>query len=51
MKRLIARNTSTGEIIADLAKGRRPGTDIGPFLPTRFRAGVAKVPLKDKTVA
>jgi glycine oxidase len=41
----------TGEIIADLVKGRRPKADIGPFLPTRFRAGVAKVPLKDKTVA
>lgn len=41
----------TGEIIADLVKGRRPSADIGPFLPTRFRAGVAKVPLKDKTVA
>jgi glycine oxidase len=41
----------TGEIIAALVKGRRPRADIGPFLPTRFRAGVAKVPLKDKTVA
>lgn len=41
----------TGEIIADLVKGRRPKADIGPFLPTRFRAGVAKAPIKDKTVA
>jgi glycine oxidase len=41
----------TGEVIADLVKGRRPKVDIGPFLPTRFRAGVARVPIKDKTVA
>jgi D-amino-acid dehydrogenase len=31
----------SGKVVADLALGRRPTTDISPFYVTRFAAGVA----------
>jgi len=40
----------TGEIVADLAKGRAPKIDLAPFSPARFQHGVAKAPLKVKSV-
>jgi glycine oxidase len=40
----------TGEIIADLVKGRRPKVDIAAFDPARFQSGVAKAPLKVKSM-
>jgi len=41
----------TGEIIADLVKGRSPKVDLGPFAPARFQNGVVKAPIKIKSVA
>jgi glycine oxidase len=38
----------TGEIIADLVKGRAPKIDLTPFSPLRFHNGVVKVPIKIK---
>jgi glycine oxidase len=32
----------TGEVIADLVKGRQPSIDLGPFSPARFRNGTAR---------
>ncbi len=32
----------TGEIIADLAAGRKPSIDLAPFSPARFRDGTAR---------
>jgi glycine oxidase len=32
----------TGEVIADLVKGRTPAIDLAPFSPARFRDGTAK---------
>jgi len=40
----------TGEIIADLVAGRAPKIDLAPFSPARFQNGVAKAPLKIKSV-
>jgi glycine/D-amino acid oxidase-like deaminating enzyme len=40
----------TGELIADLVKGRRPKIDIGHFSPARFQRGVAKAPIKIKSM-
>jgi len=31
----------TGEVIADLVKGRAPSIDVAPFSPARFRNGTA----------
>ncbi|MDO8434180.1 MAG: glycine oxidase ThiO [Candidatus Binatus sp.] len=31
----------TGEVIADLAAGRKPSIDLAPFAPARFRDGIA----------
>lgn len=41
----------TGEVIADLVKGRAPKIDLGPFAPERFQNGVVKTPIKIKSVA
>jgi glycine oxidase len=41
----------TGEIIADLVKGRSPKINLAPFAPVRFQHGVAKAPIKHKSVA
>ena len=32
----------TGEVIADLVKGRQPSIDLAPFSPARFRNGTAR---------
>jgi glycine oxidase len=40
----------TGEVIADLVKGRAPKVDLAPFLPARFQKGVVKAPIKTKSV-
>jgi glycine/D-amino acid oxidase-like deaminating enzyme len=32
----------TGEVIADLAAGRKPAIDLAPFSPARFRDGTAR---------
>jgi glycine oxidase len=40
----------TGEIIADLVKERAPKINLAPFSPTRFQNGIAKAPLKVKSV-
>lgn len=32
----------TGEVIADLVKGRKPSIDLAPFSPARFRDGTAR---------
>jgi glycine oxidase len=32
----------TGEVIADLVKGRKPALDLTPFSPARFRDGTAR---------
>lgn len=40
----------TGEIIADLVKGRAPKIDLAPFTPARFQDGVVKAPIKIKSV-
>jgi glycine oxidase len=32
----------TGEVIADLAAGRKPAIDLAPFSPGRFRDGTAR---------
>jgi glycine oxidase len=40
----------TGELIADLVKGRRPQIDISHFSPVRFQSGVAKAPIKLKSM-
>jgi len=32
----------TGEVIADLVKGRQPAIDLAPFSPARFRDGAAR---------
>ena len=32
----------TGEVIADLVKGRQPSIDLTPFSPARFRNGTAR---------
>lgn len=32
----------TGEVIADLVKGRMPAVDLAPFSPARFRDGTAR---------
>lgn len=32
----------TGEVIADLAMGRKPVVDLGPFLPERYRSPVPR---------
>ncbi len=32
----------TGEVIADLVKGRKPALDLAPFSPARFRDGTAR---------
>jgi glycine/D-amino acid oxidase-like deaminating enzyme len=32
----------TGEVIADLVKGRKPAIDLAPFSPARFRDGTAR---------
>ncbi len=41
----------TGEVIADLVKGRVPKVDLAPFAPMRFQNGVAKAAIKIKSVA
>ncbi|MGA7872589.1 MAG: FAD-dependent oxidoreductase, partial [Candidatus Binatus sp.] len=33
----------TGEVIADMVKGRRPPIDLAPFSPSRFRNGTARL--------
>jgi len=40
----------TGELIADLVKGRAPKIDLAPFTPARFQKGVVKAPIKTKSV-
>lgn len=40
----------TGEVIADLVKGRTPSVNLAAFEPARFQKGVAKVPIKVKSV-
>jgi glycine oxidase len=40
----------TGEVIADLVKGRAPTIDLAPFTPARFQNGVVKAPIKIKSV-
>jgi glycine oxidase len=40
----------TGEVIADLVKGRAPKIDLAPFTPVRFQKGVVKAPIKTKSV-
>jgi glycine oxidase len=32
----------TGEVIADLVKGRKPSIELAPFSPARFRDGIAR---------
>jgi glycine oxidase len=41
----------TGELIADLVKGRAPKLDLAPFAPMRFQNGVAKASIKLKSLA
>jgi glycine oxidase len=41
----------TGEVIADLVKGRSPKIDLGAFGTARFRNGVVKAAIKIKSVA
>jgi glycine oxidase len=41
----------TGEVIADLVKGRAPKIDLVPFAPARFQNGVVKAPIKIKSMA
>ncbi len=41
----------TGEVIADLVKGRVPKVALAPFAPARFQTGVLKTPIKIKSVA
>jgi len=40
----------TGEVIADLVKGRAPKIDLAPFTPARFQKGVVKATIKTKSV-
>ncbi len=40
----------TGEVIADLVKGRTPAIDLAPFSPARFRDGAAR-PVKLASMA
>lgn len=40
----------TGELVADLATGRKPSVELSPFLPDRFRSGVCKVPFESISV-
>lgn len=40
----------TGELIADLVKGRVPKIDLALFGPARFQKGVIKAPIKTKSV-